>query len=61
MEPETDNVYMLMPLERVRQDAKIGVSLARIAWRQRDPDGAAAALGHVMQPESQPEHLRSRQ
>jgi hypothetical protein len=45
-----DNAYLKMPLDRVRQDAIHGVSLARIAWRQRDPNGAALVLGHIIEP-----------
>lgn len=47
-----DNPYLRMPLDRVRADAEHGVRLAREAWRERDPDGANLALGHVIQPNS---------
>ena len=42
------NVYMEMPLNRVRQDALAGASLARQAWRQREPEAATRALGYVV-------------
>ena len=45
----SDNPYMAMPIEQVKADALHGVSLARAAWRQRDPEGANAALGGVVQ------------
>ena len=44
------NPYMVMPLARVRADAHQGVSLAKEAWRQRDPEGAAKALGSIVEP-----------
>jgi len=44
----SENIYLKMPLERVRADALHGVSLARLAWRERDPNGSAFALGQVM-------------
>lgn len=40
-------------MPRVREDAGHGVSLARIAWRKRDPSGAAKVLGHVIEPKRQ--------
>ena len=40
-----------MPLNQVKTDALHGVSLARAAWRQRDPAGAAVALGFVTEPQ----------
>jgi len=50
---QTDNIYLRMPIERVRQDAEHGVSLARQAWRLRDRDGAGRELGYVIEPEQQ--------
>lgn len=50
---ESDNPYLKMPLDRVRQDALNGVRLARIAWRERDPDGASKTLGKVLEPHAQ--------
>ena len=38
---DENNIYLDMPLERVKIDALHGVSLARMAWRQRDPKEAA--------------------
>ena len=43
-----ENVYMRVHIEQVKADALHGVSAARIAWRLRDPDGAALALGAVV-------------
>jgi len=34
------NPYLIMPIERVKTDAVYGVSLARTALRQRDPEQA---------------------
>lgn len=34
------NPYLIMPIERVRTDAVYGVSLARTALRQREPEQA---------------------
>ena len=43
-----ENLYLTaVPLDRVKQDALYGVRLARLAWRTRDPEGAAKELGHV--------------
>jgi hypothetical protein len=50
---DTHNPYLSMSIERVRQDALHGVSLAREAWRQRQPEQAARALGAVVEPEQQ--------
>ena len=47
------NVYLIMPLSRVIEDARAGVSAARVAWRIRDKDGAARELGHVIEPGEQ--------
>jgi ribonuclease HI len=44
-----ENPYLIMPLDRVRSDALHGVRLAREAWRQRDPEGAAE-LGRIVEP-----------
>jgi hypothetical protein len=44
------NPYLRMPLERVRADAIYGVQLARLAWRARDPEGAARVLGQIIEP-----------
>ena len=61
IKPEIDNnVYLKMPIERVRQDAKQGVSLARQAWRIRQPVEAAKALGHIIEPEEAKEIILSR-
>ena len=38
------NIYLRMPLERVKADAEYGVTLARLALAERDPD-AARAIG----------------
>jgi len=46
-----DNPYLRMPLNQVKADAIHGVSLARMAWRQRDPKEAAKALGFVTEPQ----------
>jgi len=46
----SDNPYMVMPLDRVRRDAEHGVRLAREAWRQREPQAAAVALGRIVEP-----------
>ena len=46
----SENVYLKIPIERVKTDAIHGVSLARLAWRQRDPDGAALVLGYIIEP-----------
>jgi hypothetical protein len=51
-ETEIDNVYMVMPLARVRVDAKAGVSLARRALAVRDP-AAAQLLGLGIEPDHQ--------
>jgi len=49
MKPETDkSIYLKMPLSRVIEDARAGVSAARTAWRRRDPDGAGRVLGYVV-------------
>jgi hypothetical protein len=48
-----DNVYLRMPLDRVKQDALAGVSLARQMWRARDPDAAGRMLGFVIEPNQQ--------
>jgi len=44
------NPYMRVPLDRVRTDALNGVRLARIAWRQREPQAAAVAMGRIVEP-----------
>jgi len=53
METEKRNLYMKMPLDRVRHDALEGVSLARIAWRIRQPVEAGRVLGFVVEPSEQ--------
>lgn len=40
MNHERDNIYRQMPLERVIEDARAGVSLARRALAVRDPEAA---------------------
>ncbi|RPJ20744.1 MAG: hypothetical protein EHM35_19100 [Planctomycetaceae bacterium] len=46
-----ENPYMTaVPLDRVRSDALYGVRLARLAWRARDPEGAAKELGRIIEP-----------
>jgi len=47
------NPYLSMPLTRVAADARHGVSLARAAWRERDPAGAALALGLIIESREQ--------
>ena len=44
---------MRMDIRRVVEDARHGVSAARVAWRLRDPAAAAAVLGHVVEPSEQ--------
>jgi hypothetical protein len=44
------NVYLRMPLDRVKSDALYGVRQAREAWRILDPDGANLALGRIVEP-----------
>jgi len=61
MKHEAENPYLRMNLERVRQDALHGVSAARTAWRQRDPDGAGRALGYVAHPGGQAGKLKMEQ
>jgi len=51
-----DNIYLRMPLGRVRSDALTGVKLAREAYRQRDPVGADFDLGPVVSPAEQQAH-----
>jgi len=53
MKNEKSNAYLTMPLAQVEADAKHGVRLARIAWRQRDKDGAGRVLGFVVEPSEQ--------
>jgi hypothetical protein len=50
---DRDNIYMRVPIERVQRDAIAGVILARRAWRIRQPDVAAQALGYVIEPNQQ--------
>jgi len=52
-EDEDENIYMKMPLPRVIEDARHGVSLARQAWRRRDPALASRVLGFVVEPSEQ--------
>lgn len=44
------NIYLRMPIEQVRRDAKEGISLAVSAWRKREPDVADRFLGKVVEP-----------
>jgi len=44
-----ENIYLSMPLERVEQDARHGVSKARRALAERDP-AAARILGIGIEP-----------
>ncbi len=46
----TQNIYLKVPLDRIKSDALHGVRLARIAWRILDPDGANLALGRIIEP-----------
>jgi len=48
-----DNIYLRMPLARVRSDALHGVKLAREAYRERDPVRADIDLGPVVLPGEQ--------
>ena len=50
MNKTQDNPYLIMPLPQVKADAGAGVALARVAWRSRDPQGAALDLGRVIEP-----------
>jgi len=53
MTSETDsNIYLVMPLSRVFEDAQGGVSLARRALAERDPE-RARAMGIGIEPEQQ--------
>ncbi len=52
-----ENPYLIAPLQDVRRDALHGVALAKAAWRQRDPDGAAMELGRVVEPTCPPTHV----
>ena len=49
----SDNPYMRMPLDRLRQDALHGVSAARQAYRERDPVHADLLFGPVVSPAEQ--------
>jgi len=51
-----DNIYLRMPLARVRSDALHGVAAAREAYRQRDPVHADFDLGPVVDPVEQAEY-----
>lgn len=48
-----DNIYLRIPLDRVRADALTGVQLAREAYRERDPVRADIDLGPVVDPAEQ--------
>jgi hypothetical protein len=51
MSDTTVNPYLTMfDLDRVRQDPRYGVTLARIAFRARDPESADKEMGKVIQP-----------
>ena len=52
----TENIYMKVPLDRVRSDALTGVKLAREAYRERDPVRADIDLGPVVLPSEQAEY-----
>ncbi len=54
----TENIYMKVPLDRLRQDALHGVRLAREAYRQRDPVGADIDLGPTVSPAEQAQYRR---
>ena len=47
-EAQTD-LYLTMPLDRVRADAIHGVSAACEAWRKCDPVGASRELGRIVE------------
>jgi len=49
---QTENIYLRMPIQRVCEDARHGVSLARLAYAERDPE-QALALGIGISPEQQ--------
>lgn len=53
-----NNVYLQVPLPRVRVDALYGVRAAREAWRARDPEGAAKILGRIIEPGQEHELMR---
>jgi len=55
METEKRNLYMLMPLDRVKADAAHGVFLAMQALRRRDLAGALA-IGLGVEPAEQKEN-----
>ena len=50
---EPRNIYLDMPIDRIRRDATAGVFLARQAWRIREPQQAARVLGAVVEPDRQ--------
>ncbi|MDX9880235.1 MAG: hypothetical protein RBS72_21990 [Sedimentisphaerales bacterium] len=52
----TENIYMKVPLDRLRADALTGVQLAREAYRQRDPVHADIDLGPTIDPAEQQEY-----
>jgi len=52
----TENIYMKVPLDRLRADALTGVRLAREAYRQRDPVHADIDLGPTISPAEQAEY-----
>ncbi len=58
----SDNPYLnpAMPLSHVESDARAGVSLAKRAWRLRDPAGAARELGRVIEPRHEREQRERR-
>jgi hypothetical protein len=50
MSDTSSNPYLIMPMVQVRADALNGVSLARAALRERDPEGTARELGRIVKP-----------
>jgi hypothetical protein len=54
------NLYLKMPLDRVRADALHGVRAAREAWRVLDPEGAARVLGRIVEPGHERERVELR-
>ena len=51
---ESDNIYLRMPMRRVRADATNGVLLAIRAWRRCEPEAAGRALGRVVELSASP-------
>ncbi len=53
----SENIYLRMPLDRVRSDALAGVRLAREAWLELDSK-SAAVLGPTLEPGHEAEFRR---